>query len=52
MQLDWLSKNKRKLEEAAGLKTGDGALRCGKCKSRNTEYTQKQTRSADEPMTT
>jgi DNA-directed RNA polymerase subunit M/transcription elongation factor TFIIS len=27
-------------------------LKCGKCKSNNTSYTQMQTRSADEPMTT
>lgn len=25
---------------------------CGRCKSTKTTYTQKQTRSADEPMTT
>ena len=30
----------------------DGALQCKKCKSRKTTYTQLQTRSADEPMTT
>ena len=27
-------------------------LPCGKCKARATSYTQAQTRSADEPMTT
>jgi DNA-directed RNA polymerase subunit M/transcription elongation factor TFIIS len=52
MQLDWLQKNKSKLLAAAGLTGGEGSLKCGKCGSRNTEYTQKQTRSADEPMTT
>lgn len=29
----------------------DGILQCGKCKSYKTEYTEKQTRSADEPTT-
>lgn len=35
-----------KEDEAEGLFT------CGKCKTKKTTYTQKQTRSADEPMTT
>jgi transcription elongation factor S-II len=52
MQLDWLTKNKKKILEAAGISATEGALQCGRCKSRNTEYSQKQTRSADEPMTT
>ena len=30
----------------------DGLFKCGKCKSKKTTYTQVQTRSADEPMTT
>jgi transcription elongation factor S-II len=30
----------------------DGLLRCGKCKTYKTTYTQLQTRSADEPLTT
>lgn len=30
----------------------DGLFTCGKCKSKKTTYTQYQTRSADEPMTT
>jgi DNA-directed RNA polymerase subunit M/transcription elongation factor TFIIS len=30
----------------------DGWFKCGKCKSYKTTYTQAQTRSADEPMTT
>jgi transcription elongation factor S-II len=29
----------------------DGLFKCGKCKSYKTEYTEKQTRSADEPTT-
>ena len=30
----------------------DGMFKCGKCKTYKTTYTQAQTRSADEPMTT
>ena len=30
----------------------EGFFTCGKCKSKKTTYTQAQTRSADEPMTT
>jgi len=30
----------------------DGLFKCGKCKTMKTTYTQAQTRSADEPMTT
>ena len=30
----------------------DGFFKCGKCKTYKTTYTQAQTRSADEPMTT
>lgn len=30
----------------------DGLLQCRKCKSKKTTYTQLQTRSADEPLTT
>ena len=30
----------------------DGLFKCGKCKTNKTTYTQAQTRSADEPMTT
>lgn len=51
-QLDWDKQNKKKLLESAGLKQEQGAFKCGNCGSRNTEYTQKQTRAADEPMTT
>jgi DNA-directed RNA polymerase subunit M/transcription elongation factor TFIIS len=30
----------------------EGQFKCGKCKSKKTDYYQLQTRSADEPMTT
>ena len=33
------------------LERPDGILKCGKCKSYKTEYTERQTRSADEPTT-
>jgi transcription elongation factor S-II len=50
-QLDWRQKNRKHMLSSAGLNSVEGTLICGKCKGRNTEYTQKQTRSADEPMT-
>lgn len=31
--------------------SNDGILKCGKCKSNKTEYSERQTRSADEPTT-
>ncbi|NBS69556.1 hypothetical protein EBT31_11690 [bacterium] len=49
---------KRREREAAIEKTKaqeqdyEGAFKCGKCKSKKTDYYQMQTRSADEPMTT
>ena len=33
-------------------KKEEGVFTCGRCKGKNTEYVQVQTRSADEPMTT
>jgi len=52
VQLDWKEKNKKAMLAAAGLKASEGTFKCSKCGSRNTDYNQKQTRSADEPMTT
>ena len=52
VQLDWQTKNKKAMLASAGLKVSEGTFKCGKCGSRNTDYSQKQTRSADEPMTT
>jgi DNA-directed RNA polymerase subunit M/transcription elongation factor TFIIS len=52
VQLDWKEKNKKAMLASAGLASSEGTFKCGKCGSRNTDYTQKQTRSADEPMTT
>uniref|UniRef100_A0A7S4F3R9 Transcription elongation factor S-II n=1 Tax=Chrysotila carterae TaxID=13221 RepID=A0A7S4F3R9_CHRCT len=38
-------------EQYTGKKQQDGILKCPKCKSMKTEYTEVQTRSADEPTT-
>lgn len=42
--------NKNKFE--VNLMAATDTFKCGKCKSKNCVYTQAQTRSADEPMTT
>ncbi len=49
-QLDWAQKMRPHILESIGLETGQGAA-CKKCRGKNTNYMQKQTRSADEPMT-
>ena len=52
--LDWVPENENKINEMCGIK-GDllkaSLFTCGRCKSTKTTSTQKQTRSADEPMT-
>mmetsp|Transcript_16821 Transcript_16821/g.38559 ORF Transcript_16821/g.38559 Transcript_16821/m.38559 type:complete len:327 (-) Transcript_16821:1280-2260(-) len=52
--LDWEAQNEDKINEMCGIK-GDllqaSLFTCGRCKSTKTTSTQKQTRSADEPMT-
>jgi len=47
-------KNKEAAMEQNKAKEDDyeGQFKCGKCKSKKTDYYQMQTRSADEPMTT
>ncbi|CAN0260896.1 unnamed protein product [Ectocarpus sp. 6 AP-2014] len=50
--LDWYDKNEDKINKQCGIKETEGMFECGRCKSTKTTYTQKQTRSADEPMTT
>jgi transcription elongation factor S-II len=52
VELDWDIKNKAKQMQAAGMEMQKGSFQCKQCKSWDTTYTQKQTRSADEPMTT
>jgi len=53
-RLDWDQANEKKINEICGIK-GDllkaSLFTCGRCKSTKTTSTQKQTRSADEPMT-
>mmetsp|Transcript_7723 Transcript_7723/g.14569 ORF Transcript_7723/g.14569 Transcript_7723/m.14569 type:complete len:356 (-) Transcript_7723:81-1148(-) len=53
-RLDWEQANESKINEMCGIK-GDllkaSLFTCGRCKSIKTTSTQKQTRSADEPMT-
>mmetsp|Transcript_13834 Transcript_13834/g.20247 ORF Transcript_13834/g.20247 Transcript_13834/m.20247 type:complete len:305 (-) Transcript_13834:120-1034(-) len=53
-RLDWEEANESKINEMCGIK-GDllqaSLFTCGRCKSTKTTSTQKQTRSADEPMT-
>ena len=53
-RLDWETANEEKVNEMCGIK-GDllkaSLFECGRCKSHKTTSTQKQTRSADEPMT-
>ena len=43
--------DKKSYEKYAGKEVLDGILKCPKCKSMKTEYTEVQTRSADEPTT-
>jgi transcription elongation factor S-II len=53
-RLDWEQANEDKINEMCGIK-GDllsaSLFTCSRCKSTKTTSTQKQTRSADEPMT-
>lgn len=53
-RLDWDQANEDKINQMCGIK-GDllsaSLFTCGRCKSVKTTSTQKQTRSADEPMT-
>lgn len=53
-RLDWDQANESKINDMCGIK-GEmlkaSLFTCGRCKSTKTTSTQKQTRSADEPMT-
>jgi len=53
-RLDWEQANESRINEMCGIK-GDllkaSLFTCGRCKSHKTTSTQKQTRSADEPIT-
>jgi transcription elongation factor S-II len=51
IDLNYKQKNRAKQLAGLGYDVNEGLLQCGKCKSRNTDFTEKQTRSADEPTT-
>ncbi|KAG7395857.1 Transcription elongation factor A N-terminal and central domain-containing protein 2 [Phytophthora boehmeriae] len=50
-RLDWAEANHDKIQKQCGTEGTKGLFTCGRCKSSKTSNTQKQTRSADEPMT-
>lgn len=50
-RLDWAEANEDKINKQCGIENPEGLFKCGRCKSTKTSNTQKQTRSADEPMT-
>jgi len=50
-EVDWLDKNREEMMKAAGVNIEEGMFVCGRCGSTKTTHYQKQTRSADEPMT-
>jgi transcription elongation factor S-II len=50
-RLDWADANAEKINKQCGIENAKGLFTCGRCKSSKTSNTQKQTRSADEPMT-
>jgi DNA-directed RNA polymerase subunit M/transcription elongation factor TFIIS len=47
----WYQEPKKEVVEKRPEEYEDGMFKCGKCKSMKTTYVEKQTRSADEPMT-
>ncbi|KAL8739494.1 MAG: hypothetical protein Q9190_007705, partial [Brigantiaea leucoxantha] len=49
---EYEKENNKNAEVAKPKKSISGSLECGKCKQRKVSYSQAQTRSADEPMTT
>ncbi|KAG5185244.1 transcription factor S-II-domain-containing protein [Tribonema minus] len=51
-RMDWAEKNQDEINKQCGITNMEGMFECGRCKSKKTHYYQKQTRSADEPMTT
>eukprot|EP00514_Thraustochytrium_sp_LLF1b_P012448 CAMPEP_0184560722 /NCGR_PEP_ID=MMETSP0199_2-20130426/47058_1 /TAXON_ID=1112570 /ORGANISM="Thraustochytrium sp., Strain LLF1b" /LENGTH=329 /DNA_ID=CAMNT_0026958029 /DNA_START=721 /DNA_END=1710 /DNA_ORIENTATION=- len=48
---DWLDSNRDEIMKAMGVSNHGGLFKCGRCGSKKTTHYQKQTRSADEPMT-
>jgi transcription elongation factor S-II len=52
VQTDWIDHNREALAKQAGIKLDESRyIICPRCKSEKTSFFQKQTRSADEPMT-
>ncbi|KAJ1454286.1 transcription factor S-II-domain-containing protein [Pelagophyceae sp. CCMP2097] len=49
--LDWDKKNRDRINKSIGVDESRGMFQCGKCKSKRISNYEKQTRSADEPMT-
>ncbi|KAL1903065.1 transcription elongation factor TFIIS [Sporothrix stenoceras] len=52
LESDLTKENMKKAQVPMAEKSISDALTCGKCKQKKVSYTQAQTRSADEPMTT
>ncbi|KAL6889293.1 transcription elongation factor [Trichoderma longibrachiatum] len=52
MELELEKENMKKAQVPMAEKSISDSLECGKCKKKRVSYTQAQTRSADEPMTT
>lgn len=50
--LELEKENMKKAQVPMGEKSISDSLECGRCKQKKVSYTQAQTRSADEPMTT
>lgn len=50
VMLDWKQKNRIAVLNSAGLSTALSGQPCKKCKSKNTDFYEKQMRSGDEPM--
>mmetsp|Transcript_14275 Transcript_14275/g.45749 ORF Transcript_14275/g.45749 Transcript_14275/m.45749 type:complete len:173 (-) Transcript_14275:432-950(-) len=48
---DWLDDHREEIMKAVGINIEGGMFKCGRCGSSKTTHYQKQTRSADEPMT-
>lgn len=49
--LDWQKKNRDQINKSIGIDDSNGMFQCSNCKSRRIAIAEKQTRSADEPMT-
>ncbi|PNP46352.1 transcription elongation factor S-II [Trichoderma gamsii] len=52
MEIELEKENMKKAQVPMAEKSISDSLECGKCKKKRVSYTQAQTRSADEPMTT